>query len=85
MTVGQLRHFLAPYPDDMEIVETRCSDVCPMDLTSWQVITALRQDWDSGRPPTSYSADAWMRVLRTDEEKRVYRDHAKDYVHFDGN
>jgi hypothetical protein len=41
MTVKELRDHLAQFPDDMEVIETRCSDMGPMDLDSWGVVKAI--------------------------------------------
>lgn len=38
MTVKDLKEFLSKYPDDMEITETRYSDMKWMSLDSWRTL-----------------------------------------------
>lgn len=42
MTVKELKDFLKDYPDDMEILETRCSDYGPMEIDDWEIVEARR-------------------------------------------
>ena len=75
MTVGDLRCFLASYPDDMEILETRYSDYGPMEWTSWCVVTGVvkatgRYGWFMRSHPTM-----------SDENKA----REKTYLHYEGN
>ena len=74
MTVKELRDFLAPFPEDMEILETRYSDLGPMGLDNWGTILGVRQV--SGRY-------GWVQRVgaMTDENRRK----VKTYVHFAGH
>jgi hypothetical protein len=41
MTVKELRDYLAQFPDDLEIIETRCSDWGDMELRDWGVVRGI--------------------------------------------
>ena len=74
MTVKELREYLAQFPDDMEVLETRCSDLGPMDLDSWNTTEGIQQV--SGKY-------GWVqRVNQLTDENRAK---VKLYLHFAGN
>ena len=41
MNVGELKNMLKKYPDDMEILNTRCSDYDLITLEQWSVVKAV--------------------------------------------
>lgn len=74
MTVKDLREFLANFPDDVEVLQTRCSDLGPMSLDEWGPIQGIQQV--SGRYGWVQRAD-----MMTDENRARVR----TYLHFAGN
>lgn len=74
MTVKELREFLATFPDDMEVLETRYSDLGPMAFESWGTIQGILKV--SGRYGWVQRARRW-----TDENHAK----VKDYLHYAGN
>ena len=74
MTVKELRDYLGQFPDDMQVLETRCSDLGPMDLNDWGTIQGIEQV--SGKL-------GWVqRVHQLTDENRAK---VKTYLHFEGN
>ena len=43
MNVGDLKKMLEQYPDDMEILNDRCSDYDVVDENEWSVVKAVPQ------------------------------------------
>lgn len=41
MNVGEFKKFLSKFPDDMEIIETRCSDYGLMEIEDWSTKKAV--------------------------------------------
>lgn len=74
LTVKALREFLAAFPDDMQVLETRCSDLGPMSITDWGVIEGRQMV--SGRY-------GW--VQRVEAMTDGNRAEVKQYLHFSGN
>lgn len=53
MNVGDLKLLLSKYPDDMEIVNGRCSDYEIIDASEWSVIQGVDKDgWVMRSHPT---------------------------------
>jgi hypothetical protein len=53
MTVGELKKMLEQYPDDMEIVNGRCSDYQLIKETEWSVIKGVKkEEWVMRSHPT---------------------------------
>lgn len=74
LTVKALREFLATFPDDMQVLETRCSDLGPMSLGDWGPIQGIQQV--SGKY-------GWVqRVHQMTDENRA---RVREYMHFSGN
>lgn len=74
MTVKEFRDFLETFPDDMQVLQTRCSDLGPMELSEWCAIQGIEEV--SGRY-------GWVRrvAAMTDENRARVR----TYLHFAGN
>ncbi len=71
MTVGELKKMLGKYPDDMEIVNSRCSDYDIVEEAEWSVIQGVKQDqWIMRSHPTM-----------SEENKKK----EKSYLHLEGN
>ena len=45
MNVGELKKMLEKYPDDMEILNERCSDYDLVELSDWSVVNAVPKDF----------------------------------------
>ncbi len=45
MNVGELKKMLEQYPDDMEVIHTRCSDYEIVEEKDWWVVMAVPKDW----------------------------------------
>lgn len=71
MNVGQLRKMLKQYPDDMEILNTRCSDYDIVTEDEWSVVKGVFQgEWVMRSHPTM-----------SEENKQK----EKSYLHLQGN
>ena len=72
MTVLELKAMLNEYPDDMEIITTRCSDYDTVDKCEWSLVKGVNNDgcYVMRSHPTM-----------SDEHKR----NEKEYLHLDGN
>ena len=71
MNVGELKEMLKQYPDDMEILNDRCSDYDLVTLDDWSVVEAVPQQcW-------------WMRTHTTISEENKKK--ASKYLHLKGN
>ena len=44
MNVGDLKKMLEKYPDDMEILNGRCSDYALVEACEWSVIKGVKKD-----------------------------------------
>jgi hypothetical protein len=71
MNVGELKKMLEQYPDDMEILNDRCSDYDLVKLEDWSVVEAVPQGFYVMRAHPTMS----------DENKAK----AKKYLHLVGN
>lgn len=72
MNVGDLRKMLEKYPDDMEILNERCSDYDLVEESEWSVVKAV---------PTG---NGWLmrsHPTMSEENKR----NEKEYLHLAGN
>lgn len=74
MTVKEFRAYLAQFPDDMEILETRCSDLGPMELDSWYTVQGIQ------RVSGKYG---W--VQRAHQMTDENRSQVREYLHYGGN
>ena len=74
MTVKDLRKFLSAFPGEMEVLESRYSDLGPMSLDSWSTIDGTEKV--SGR-------HGW--VQRPNAMTDANRAKIKRYVFFAGN
>lgn len=71
MTVLELKTMLNNYPDDMDIVNSRCSDYEIIKLKDWCVVKGVRKDW-------------W--VMRSHQTMCEYnKAEEKEYLHLEGN
>ena len=71
MNVGQLKKMLEQYPDDMEILNSRCSDYDLVEESDWSVVSAVHKgQWYMRAHPTM-----------SEENKRE----EKLYLHLIGN
>jgi hypothetical protein len=71
MTVGDLKKMLNQYPDNMEILNGRCSDYALVSEDEWSVVQGVGQDgWVMRSHPTM-----------SEEDKR----REKSYLYLDGN
>ena len=53
MTVFELKKFLENYPDDMQVVNRRCSDWCIIKEEEWSVVSGVDKDcWIMRSHPT---------------------------------
>jgi hypothetical protein len=53
MTVKELKEMLNDYPDDMDVLNTRCSDYELVDIKDWSVVEALPKEfWYMRAHPT---------------------------------
>ena len=71
MTVGELQKMLEGYPDDMEIVNRRCSDWSVIDESEWSIIQGVEK---------GYYVMTAHRTM-SDEEKAEMN----DYLALEGN
>lgn len=73
MNVGELKKMLEKYPDDMEILNSRCSDFDIVDESDWSVVEAVPQEscWYVMRAHPTMSAENKAK--------------AKKYLHLLGN
>jgi hypothetical protein len=71
MNVGDLKKMLEKYPDDMEVIHSRCSDYELIEEDDWSVVKAVLKDWGVMRSHPTMSA----------ENKAV----EKEYLHLVGN
>lgn len=71
MNVGELKKMLEKYPDDMEILNSRCSDYDLVKEEDWSVVKAVPKYFYWMRPHPTMSAE------NTDKEK--------EYLHLAGN
>jgi hypothetical protein len=72
MNIGDLKKMLEKYPDDMEILNTRCSDYDLVTEEDWSVVKAVQQ----GR---SY----WMKSHPTMSAENRAKE--REYLHLAGN
>jgi hypothetical protein len=71
MTVGQLKEMLNKYPDDMEILNGRCSDYEIISESEWRIVKGVEKDgWVMRSHPTM-----------SDENKKK----EKSYLYLEGN
>lgn len=73
MTVGDLKKMLEKYPEEMEILNSRCSDYCIVDEDEWHVVEGVPivgACWIMRSHPTM-----------SDEQKKM----AKKYLFLEGN
>ena len=86
ITVRQLREFLDQFPDDMGVIETRCSDYREMTLEHWTIVKAVIKV--SGDKGWIMQANDY-RMNPEYENKRFYLgpppDEIKEFLHFKGN
>lgn len=76
MTLGDFRKLTADLPDNLPMLETRCSDYSLMEAASWSIQAAVRRegvDWLSKVPED-------ITTMSRDDQRN-----AKWYLHFDGN
>ena len=71
MNVGELKKMLEQHPDDMEILNDRCSDYDVIDEAEWSVVRAV--------PQGAYV----MRSHPTMSEENKAKE--KEYLHLEGN
>ena len=71
MNVGELKKMLEQYPDDMEILNDRCSDYDIIKIEEWTVVEAVPKDFYHIRTHPTMS-----------EENRSKK---KKYLHLAGN
>ena len=74
MTVKELRDYLQQFPDDMQVLETRMSDLGPMDIANWGTIDGIEK--------VSGSFGWVQRVHQLSAENRAL---LKTYLHFAGH
>ena len=74
MTVRELREFLSAYPDDMEVLETRMSDLGPMSIDAWGTIEGIQKV--SG-------AFGWVQRARQMMDENRAR--VRTYLHYAGH
>lgn len=56
MTVAELKKMLEQYPDNMEVITTRCSDYDKVELDEWAVVKVVPKDhWFMRSHPTMSS------------------------------
>jgi len=73
MNVGELKKMLDKYPDDMEILTTRCSDYDVVQEREWTIVNAVPND-----------SGGWvMRAHETMSDDNKAK--AKEYLHISGN
>lgn len=72
MNVGELKKMLEQYPDDMELLNDRCSDYDLIKESEWSVVGAVPQSggWFMREHPT----------MSEDNKAKV-----KQYLHLAGN
>lgn len=71
MNVGELRKMLEKYPDDMEVLNSRCSDYAIISENEWSVVSGVdKNGWVMQSHPTM-----------SEENKRQ----EKQYLHLAGN
>jgi hypothetical protein len=71
MNVGELKKMLEQYPDDMEILNDRCSDYDIVELEDWSVVKAVPNDF------------YYMRSHPTMSKEN--REKEREYLHLAGN
>ena len=73
MNVGELKKMLEQYPDDMDILNGRCSDYCLIHDYEWSVVRGVEKErggWVMRSHPTM------------SEENKA---HEKEYLYLQGN
>jgi hypothetical protein len=71
MNVGDLKKMLEKHPDDMEIVNGRCSDYCLIEEDEWEIIKGVKNDgWVMRSHPT----------MSQENKKKE-----KEYLYLEGN
>jgi hypothetical protein len=72
MNVGELKKMLEQHPDDMEILNGRCSDYSPISEDEWEVVKGVPNDngWVMRSHPTM-----------SEENKKNER----EYLYLEGN
>lgn len=73
MNVGELKKMLEKYPDDMEVIQTMCSDYCKVNEDDWSVVKAVFNE----------GVDYFMRSHPTMSEENKSKE--KEYLHLVGN
>ena len=72
MNVGELKKMLTKYPDDMEVIHTRCSDFEVVDESMWSVVKGV------------FNPGGWvMRSHPTMSQENKSKE--KAYLHLVGN
>ena len=71
MNVGELKKMLEKYPDEMEVLNGRCSDYSVVKEDEWSVVKAVPQDWGV------------MRSHQTMSEENKAKE--KEYLFLEGN
>lgn len=71
MNVGELKKMLEQYPDDMEVLSSRCSDYDLVREEDWSVVEAVPKDF------------YWMRAHPTMSAENMAI--KKKYLHLVGN
>ncbi len=57
MNVGDLKKMLENYPDDMEILNGRCSDYCIISTDEWSVVSGVEKNGWVMRSHTTMSEE----------------------------
>lgn len=84
MTVKELKDFLSKYPDDMEIIERRFSDLDAMNIDNWSKIRAI--DVRTRRGYIMYYPENDWRLKDPIYRKEVESvGIVKEFIHFNGN
>ena len=77
MTVKELKDFLNKFPDNMEIIEKRCSDYNTMSLDSWETVWAISKV----KRENQYGNKEWI----TKYHFSIPDEEATQYVFYSGN
>ena len=84
MTVKELMNYLKLFPADMEIVETRYSDLDLMEIEDWSLVKAI--DTKNKRGYITYYPENDWRLTDSNYKKQIESiGQVKTYLHFKGN
>lgn len=84
LKIKELIEYLKQFPEDMELVETRYSDLTPMHLNDWGIVQGIYRVKEYKTPERERSE--WIELIQRPEQlSEENKAKLKSFVHFAGN